>query len=408
MVIHGPTHVPYDIDIGPVMLSDWYHEDYLTILRGIVGTDLAGVTRVSDNNLINARNNYDCSQVGNDTTPCFSNAGLANFQFTPGSVHRLRLVNSGAEGMQKFSIDGHRLQVIAQDFVPIVPYDTEVVTLGIGQRTDVLVTGMSNPNGTYFMRSTIPTADGCSLAGNPDATAIVYYNGSAPTQTPRTSPWPAWIESLETQCGNDPLEQTVPWFPITPDPNPSVTQEITINFGQNETGNYGWSMNESRFRTNYNQPVLLLSKLGNNSYPDSPQWNVYNFGSNSSVRIVVNNNFTVNHPMHLHGHNMYVLSVGNGTWDGQTIVNPSNPTRRDVQIIPGNGHMVIQFDQDNPGVWPFHCHIAWHVSAGLSISVLERPDDIAKLPIPSIMAQTCRDWADFTDRAVVDQIDSGL
>jgi Multicopper oxidase len=22
----------------------------------------------------------------------------------------------------------------------------------------------------------------------------------------------------------------------------------------------------------------------------------------------------------------------------------------------------MQFDADNPGVWPFHCHIAWHLS----------------------------------------------
>jgi hypothetical protein len=52
--------------------------------------------------------------------------------------------------------------------------------------------------------------------------------------------------------------------------------------------------------------------------------------------------------------------------------------------------------------------IAWHVSAGLYVSVMERPADIANLKIPSIMAQTCRDWATFTGQTVVDQIDSGL
>jgi hypothetical protein len=48
-------------------------------------------------------------------------------------------------------------------------------------------------------------------------------------------------------------------------------------------------MNNSSFRGNYNAPILLLSNLGNNSYPDSPEWNVYDFGSNSSVRIVIEN-----------------------------------------------------------------------------------------------------------------------
>ena len=101
---------------------------------------------------------------------------------------------------------------------------------------------------------------------------------------------------------------------------------------------------------------------------------------------------------------MQVLNEGVGTWDG-SIVNPSNPQRRDVQILRGAGYMVLQIDADNPGAWPLHCHIAWHVSAGLYVTVLERPADIAKLRIPSIMAQTCRDWSTFTNTAVVDQID---
>jgi hypothetical protein len=113
-------------------------------------------------------------------------------------------------------------------------------------------------------------------------------------------------------------------------------------------------MNNSSFRGDYNAPILLLSNLGNNSYPDNPEWNVYNFGSNSSVRIVIENPFFLAHPIHLHGHNMFVLSAGTGTWDG-TIVNPTNPQRRDVQIVPANGHLVLQITSDNPGVWPLHC-----------------------------------------------------
>jgi hypothetical protein len=40
--------------------------------------------------------------------------------------------------------------------------------------------------------------------------------------------------------------------------------------------------------------------------------------------------------------------------------------------------------------------------------MLERPDDIAKLDIPSSVAQTCRDWSAWTGDHVVNQIDSGL
>src|SRR5690349_11167622 len=79
----------------------------------------------------------------------------------------------------------------------------------------------------------------------------------------------------------DPLTSTVPLYPIKP-PAATTTKEIAIDFSQNATNFWVWKMNGVAFRANYNQPVLLLSNVGNNSYPNSPQWNVYNFGSNSS------------------------------------------------------------------------------------------------------------------------------
>ena len=54
---------------------------------------------------------------------------------------------------------------------------------------------------------------------------------------------------------------------------------------------------------------------------------------------------------------MFVLAEGMGSWDGN-LVNPQNPQRRDTQILQANGYMVVQLTADNPGVWPFHCHIA--------------------------------------------------
>ena len=66
--------------------------------------------------------------------------------------------------------------------------------------------------------------------------------------------------------------------------------------------------------------------------------------------------------MHLHGHEYWLLNEGPGRWDRHTIINPSNPLRRDTHNLRPNGYMVLQYTADNPGVWPFHCHIAWHLS----------------------------------------------
>lgn len=129
-------------------------------------------------------------------------------------------------------------------------------------------------------------------------------------------------------------------------------------------------MNNSSFRADYNSPLLLLAKAGNTSYPLDPEWNVYDTGSNSTIRFIVSNPTAAAHPMHLHGHNMYVLAEGVGEWDGSTVVDPGNPQRRDVQLLQPLGYIVVQIDAANPGVWPFHCHIAWHVSGGLYVNIM--------------------------------------
>ena len=83
--------------------------------------------------------------------------------------------------------------------------------------------------------------------------------------------------------------------------------------------------------------------------------------------------------------------------------------RRDVQMLQPNGYIVVQIEADNPGVWPFHCHIAWHVSGGLYVNLLERPDEIPSVvQIPSSVDGLCSSWDAWTNSNVVDEIDSGL
>ena len=380
------------------MLTDYYHEQYYTIVEQVMGTDLTLIAPESVNNLINGKGEYNCSLAVDST--CTPGAGLSKFDFETGKTHRLRLINAGAEGIQKFSIDDHTLTVIANDFVPVEPYNTTIVTLGVGQRTDVIVTATGSKTGAYWMRSTIST---CSNGGQPDGLAMIYYPDADTEAKPTSTAWP----DDTSPCANDDLADTVPYYSITPTANPATTLEITVGFEINETGHFLWTMNNSTFRTDYNDPILLAAQSGNDSYPYDPEWNVYDFGSNSSMRIIVNNETPVTHPMHIHGHNMYMLSEGLGTWDG-TVTNPSNPQRRDVQLMQTDGYMVFQIDADNPGVWPFHCHIAWHVSGGLYVNILEQPGQIQSLDIPSSIPETCKSWSAYTNQGPIDQIDSGL
>ena len=67
----------------------------------------------------------------------------------------------------------------------------------------------------------------------------------------------------------------------------------------------------------------MRAKLGSSNYPSS--YNVYDFGQSQSIRLVIYNHAqTGSHPMHMHGHNMYILQEGVGTWDG-SVVHAANP-----------------------------------------------------------------------------------
>ncbi|KAL8876324.1 MAG: hypothetical protein Q9198_005459, partial [Flavoplaca austrocitrina] len=407
MVIHGPhENIFYDVDVGPILLTDWYHEPYFELVKQVISTK-RGPPPFSDNNLINGKMDFDCSTIPAGGQACTPNAGISKFNFTSGKTHRLRLINAGSDGMQRFSIDNHTMTVIAQDFVPVRPFNTKVVTLGIGQRTDVIVKANMAPDTAVFMRSNIPRK--CSPTTQPLALAAVYYEKANRTKTPKSNP------QLydDSKCGNDDLTISKPLFPFPALPNAATTLNLDITFRPNATGFNLWHVNDVSFRANFNSPVLLLAAAGNTSYPYSPQWAVQNFGTNSSVRLVIRNHIGANHPMHLHGHNFFVLAEGQGEWDGK-ITNYPSTTRRDVQIVQGSkdattpGYLVLQYDTDNPGVWPFHCHIAWHVSAGVDGNLMEQPEEIRKRSVPQTVVQTCRDWSVHSGNEVVEQIDSGL
>jgi FtsP/CotA-like multicopper oxidase with cupredoxin domain len=406
LIIYGPKHQDYDIDIGPIIVEDWFHADYYSLVVGVMN----GKFPPSNNNLINGRMNYPCA---NTTLPCTPNAGISKFKFQSGKKHLLRLINAGAEGIQKFSIDGHQLTVVAQDFVPVEPFTTNVVTLAIGQRTDVIVEAIGKPGDSYFMRSQLGQGFFCTLNDgvSPNALAAVYYEDadtdSVPQSTSSVTP-----EQLAV-CQNDDLSTTQPLCKIDL-PKPDVTQRINFDFKSNGT-NFIWYLNNQTYHGNYNSPILLDAKQGRTKF--EPEWNVYQFSGAKHVRIhLVNYGLIGGHPMHLHGHDFHVLAEGYGEWDG-SIVNSGNTIRRDVHQLQNARNvtgtvepsfMVLQFEQDNPGAWPLHCHLAWHVSGGLFMQILERPEDILKQDFDQDVFELCDKWDAYTAVNAPNQIDSGL
>lgn len=426
MIIHGPTdNAPYDIDLGPVLLADYYYRDYYSVVKDVMGNDSSKIIPKSDNNLINGKGVTDCTRV--NSSSCTPNAGLARFRFQPGKVHRLRLINAGAEGIQKFSIDHHPMRVMAVDFVPVTPYTTNIVTLGVGQRVDVLVYAGGQATDYIWMRSTISS---CSARHQPNALAIINYSQADPHGIPSTT---AFLDPTDP-CAEEPLSQLTPSYPIPfkPSLSPDTTLELDIAFLINATGSVLWTINNSSFKANYNVPLLPLLTRSTPAPQFPPTQNTYDLGSARTTRLIINNNSPAAHPMHLHGFDFQILAAApNGRWNGSfpSVSSnsnsnnknlPSNPARRDTYLLPPNGYVVLQFQSTNPGIWPFHCHIAWHVSGGLYANFVAQT---AMIPAQQQQRKNetqgeglCLSWDKWTQSlsepgsptTVVDQIDSGL
>ena len=103
----------------------------------------------------------------------------------------------------------------------------------------------------------------------------------------------------------------------------------------------------------------------------------------------------VPHPIHLHGHDFYVLGTGVGDFStvDSTKLDYYNPPRRDTAMLPANGWLVVAFKTHNPGAWLMHCHIAWHVSEGMAVQFLESENILDVIDPPATAFEdTCAGW----------------
>ena len=88
------------------------------------------------------------------------------------------------------------------------------------------------------------------------------------------------------------------------------------------------------------------------------------FARNERVRVNLINNSMMNHPIHIHGHFFEVV----------TGMPHGHPVKHTVNVMPG-GKASFDLTADAPGDWAFHCHLLFHMHAGMMNVVKVRPMD---------------------------------
>lgn len=407
--INGPASLPYDVDLGVFPITDYYYQ---------TADDLVEFTKnngapASDNILINGTNVHPTTGVGK----------YANVTLTPGKRHRLRIINTSVENHFQVSLVNHSMTVIAADMVPVNAYTTDTLFLGVGQRYDVTIDA-SKAVGNYWFNVTLPPNGFCGTSNNQFPAAVFHYAGaSGGLPTARGTP------PVDTLCYDN--IDLVPVVSRTASPgnfNPSPNNSLPVHLDTTGSPLFVWQINGSSINVDWNKPVLQYVIENNTSYP--PSENIVSVPSNNQwsywlIENDVDAVFSLPHPFHLHGHDFLVLGRSpvaspafpqtRYKFDPATdlaLLKGNNPVRRDVAMLPAKGWLLIAFKTDNPGAWLMHCHIAWHVSGGLSVDFLEGVSTLRNNLPPAdkaAFADNCNKWrAYFPAQDPFPKIDSGI
>jgi len=352
---------------------------YLATFLSPQGTDgLPGAEPVPDTGIINGVGQYN------------SNGPYFTATLDPHKKYRLRLIHTGSFPSLRFSIDSHPLTVIEADGTLVNPVTVAGLTLGVAQRYSVILSTSQAP-GLYWIRNELDQdMYGYTNPGQvTDIRGIIKYSnfvGTNSTPPNITDPGAGnGLADLDTTILHPAMAQTVP----------AASRQYTIGFEFDATASGGvlaFINNISWVPLNGTTTLLQVHK-NQNFAPEgldaiNQQTLILTNNQLQTVDLVVNNLDNGPHPFHLHGHQFWVMGTGDGTYANQSLT-PTNPLSRDTQIMPAASWTVLRFVTDNPGVWTFHCHIAWHIASGLLMQLIVQPNKITQFNIPASITTQC-------------------
>lgn len=244
---------------------------------------------------------------------------------------RLRIINGASA--TNFHIDLGKLQgaAIAVDGEYIKPIIDSRFELSVAQRIDIVVVipkeGGAFPILAQGEGTTLQTG---IILKTDDAQVPKLSSRSNDKAPPLTNAQERKLEALE---------------PLTAK---KIDRSLTVELG-GDMENYTWTLNKQSWP---NITPLQVKK-------------------DERVEIIFKNTTTMSHPMHLHGHVFQVTAINDEKFKG---------AKRDTVLVMPNSSLTIEFNADNPGVWPLHCHILYHLEAGM-LTTLRYRDYVQQLPV---------------------------
>lgn len=369
----GTDPIEYDREFV-VLLSDWTFEqpesvmaklkksdDYYLSQRLLARDETAAWSRMR----MNPTDIADVSGLSYTFLLNGRDAG-ANWTgvFAPGEKVRLRIINGSAMTFFNVRIPELEMKVVQADGQNIEPVLTDEFQIGVAETYDVVVTPRDRAytfmaeatDRSGYVRGTLAPQMGMSAAipqlREPPLLSMRDMGMSHGDMAPATheharGPGVANLNEMPVNRLNDPgtgLEdvghRTLRYSDLKSldsnrDPRkPGRQLEVHL------TGNmhrYMWSFDGKQF------------------------WEVdgpIHFRHGERLRLILVNDTMMAHPIHLHGMFMELVN-GNDAF---------NPRKHTVVVKPAE-RMALDITADAPGHWAFHCHLLYHMKAGMMHSV---------------------------------------
>jgi CopA family copper-resistance protein len=304
-------------------------------------------------------------------------------QFKADDKVRLRISNGGASSYFWLTYAGGKITVVANDGNDVEPVEVDRLIIGVSETYDIIVTIPAENTSYEFLATPEDRTKSASI-----------YIGSGIKQLVSPLPKLKYFEGMKMM--NDMMNMdgtmndmgmemslqkmdmnTVMYPEITGDEEPMKMDTMPEMDMENMDHSKHGSGNTDIVTLNYamlkSPTITTLSKdapirelkfelTGNmNRYVWSMDNKVLSeadkilIKKGEIVRITLYNNSMMRHPMHLHGHDFRVIN-GQGDYA---------PLKNVLDIMPMETN-VIEFEANLEGDWFFHCHILYHMMAGMN------------------------------------------
>lgn len=302
-------------------------------------------------------------------------------EFKAGDKVRLQISNGGASSYFWLTYAGGKITVVASDGNDVEPIEVDRLIIGVSETYDVIVTIPAENTSYEFLVTPEDRTRSASI-----------YIGSGIKQLVSPLPKLKYFEGMKmmnemmnidgtlNDMGMDmslqQMDMNTVMYPEITDDKEAMEMDDGMDMDEMDHSNH-MAGNMDIVTLNY---ALLKSSTETTLPEDAPVkelkfeltgnmnryvWSMDNkvlsetdkilIKKGEIVRITLHNNSMMRHPMHLHGHDFRVIN-GQGDYA---------PLKNVLDIMPMETN-VIEFEANLEGDWFFHCHILYHMMAGMN------------------------------------------